>query len=181
MTVTFAYLVGDFEQPAETLRKLIYDNWDETKTLNQIPKMISPQGFNGEPAAKETDKQLSTNDWIAAKQGDLIRFKTTDHTQQKPEDMDNSHTRKNYIVQIDILATHSLLSGLIREQIEDILFENIPSSNSRILKSDGQTSSIVTFDRQSIEWTEIGSFEFPGLVREWQGEIGCLMQKNKTF
>jgi len=142
--------------------------------------MISPLGFDGDVAATTTDKQISTNDWIEAKKAEHIRFKYTDTIQQKPDDLDNKHIRKNYIVQIDVFSTNSLLSILFKEQIENILFENQPNSSIRINKTNGVTSGIVTFDRQALEWLEIGTFEDEGLVREWQAEIGCLFQKNKT-
>ena len=113
---------------------------------------------------------------------EYIRFKYTDTVQQKSDGLDNSHIRKNYIVQIDIFATNSLRSALYKEQVENILFEFQPNSSasSRIPKTNGETSGIVTFDRQALEWLEIGTFEDLGLVREWQAEIGCLFQKNKT-
>lgn len=180
MTIEFAYLQGDFESPEETLRKLCYDEWDTSLTQDETPKMISPLGFDDEEAKTEAKDQNSTNDWIAAKRGEYIRFKYTDTVQQKSDDLDNTHIRKNYIVQIDVFSTNSLRSALFREQVEDILFENQPNSSKRIKKSNGETSGIVTFDRQALEWLEIGTFEEMGLVREWQAEIGCLFQKNKT-
>jgi len=183
MTITFAYLEGDFESPEETLRKLIFDNWNDALTQNITPKMVSPLGFDGDVAGTTAAQQMSTNDWIAAKKADYIRFKYTDTVQQKPDDLDNTHIRKNYIVQIDIFATNSLRSILIKEQVESILFQFQPNTSiaSRLKKTNGtQNSAIVTFDRQAIEWLEIGEFEEEGLVREWQGEIGCLHQKNKT-
>ena len=180
MTISFSYLVGTFEQPSETLRKLVFDNWVLEKTNNIKPEMISPQGFNGDEAGRDEDSLLSTNDWIANKKSNLLRFRVTDHTQQKPEDCDNSNTRKNYIVQIDVFGTNEYLAGLFREMVDDIIFDNLPTTSRRILKSDGHDSGIVTFDRTTIEWTEIGAFETAGQFHEWQGEIGCLFQKNKT-
>lgn len=183
MTVQFAYLEGDFESPEETLRKLIFDNWDASETQDTTPKMISPMGFDNDIAAITTAKQISTNDWLAAKKAEYIRFKYTDTVQQKSDGLDNTHIRKNYIVQIDIFATNSLRSILYKEQVENILFEFQPNSGlaSRIKKTNGtENSGIVTFDRQALEWLEIGTFEDLGLVREWQAEIGCLFQKNKT-
>ena len=143
--------------------------------------MISPSGIGGAAAAKTDEDSLSSNDWIAKTKGDLIRFRVTDHTQQKPEDADNAHTRKNYIVQIDVFGSNEYLSALFREMIDSIIFENVPNSSTRIRKSDGLDSGIVTFDRQTIEWTEIGTFGDGGLEREWQGELGTLYQKNKTL
>lgn len=180
MTVSFAYQVGDFESPEETIRKLIFDNWTPSETQNVTPKMISPLGFDGDIAGTDADSQISTNDWLEAKKAEYIRFKYTDTVEQKPDDLDNTHIRKNYIVQIDVFATNSLRSALFKEQIENILFDNQPNSSFRIAKTNGQTSGIVTFDRQALEWLEIGTFEDEGLVREWQAEIGCLFQKNKT-
>jgi len=183
MTVEFAYLEGDFESPEETIRKLVFDNWNPVKTQDTTPQMISPMGFNGDIAATTTDKQMSTNDWLQAKKSEYIRFKYTDTVQQKTDDLDNTHIRKNYIIQIDVFATNSLRSILFKEEIENILFEFQPNSSSasRIKKTNGtENSGIVTFDRQALEWLEIGTFEDTGLVREWQAELGCLFQKNKT-
>lgn len=181
MTIVFAYQVGDFESPEETLRKLVFDSWFDAETQNTKPKMISPMGFDGDEAGTTAEKQSSTNDWLSAKTSEYIRFKYTDTVEQKPTDLDNSHIRKIYIIQIDVFATNSLRSALFKEQIENILFENQPNSSKRIKKSNGtEDSGIVTFDRQALEWLEIGTFEDEGLVREWQAEIGCLFQKNKT-
>ncbi len=180
MTVSFAYLVGDMESPEETLRKLLFDNWNNIKTQLITPKIISPLGFNGDIAGTVALNQMSTNDWIVAKKADYVRLKYTDTVQQKPDDLDNTHIRKNYIVQIDVFSTNSLRSILYKEQIEDILFDNQPNSLVRINKTNGDISGIVTFDRQALEWLEIGTFEDEVLVREWQAEIGCLYQKNKT-
>jgi len=123
---------------------------------------------------------MSTNDWIATKADDYVRLKYTDTVPQSVEGLDNKHMRKNYIVQIDVFSTNSLRSALYREQIENILFENQPNTSTRIPKTDGTDSGIVTFDRTALEFIEIGTFEDEGLVREWQAEIGCLFQKNKT-
>jgi len=180
MTIVFAYQVGDFESPEETIRKLVFDNWINAETQNVKPKMISPLGFDGDEAGVDADSQMSSNDWLSAKTSEYIRFKYTDTVEQKPDDLDNSHIRKNYIIQIDVFGTNSLRSGLFKEQIENILFENQPNSSKRINKTNGEISGIVTFDRQALEWLEIGTFEDEGLVREWQAEIGCLFQKNKT-
>ena len=180
MTISFSYLVGDFEQPSETLRKLVFDNWLIEKTNGIKPRLISPQGFDGDEAGKDDTSVLSTNDWLDKKKNDIIRFRVTDHTQQKPEDCDNSNTRKNYIVQIDVFATNEYLASLFREMIDDIFFDKFPTTSRRLSKSDGRDSGIVTFDRLTIEWTEIGAFETAGQTHEWQGEIGCLFQKNKT-
>ena len=131
-------------------------------------------------AGKDENTLLAPHDWIASKRANLIRFRVTDHTQQKPEDCDNSNTRKNYIVQIDVFATNEYLSSLFREMVDDIIFDNFPTTSTRIQKTDGRDSGIVTFDRTTIEWTELRSFESSGQSHEWQGEIGCLFQKNKT-
>jgi len=181
MTIVFAFQQGDFESPEETIRKLVFDSWINSETQNVKPTMISPLGFDGAEAGIDADSQMSSNDWLSAKTSEYIRFKYTDTIQQKPTDLDNTHIRKNYIIQIDVFATNSLRSGLFKEQIENILFENQPNNSKRIKKSNGtEDSGIVTFDRQALEWLEIGTFEDEGLVREWQAEIGCLFQKNKT-
>ena len=180
MPIEFAYQVGNFEPPAETLRKLVYMNWNAELTQDVTPKMISPQGYNNTEAGQTTEDQMSTNDWQAARRQDYVRFKTIDTVTQKTQNADNKHIRKLYMVQIETFATSTYLNALIREQIENILFEHQPNSSRRINKTDGQRSGIVTFDRQSLEWIEIGTFEEDDVIREHQAVIGCLFQKNKT-
>lgn len=179
MTITIEHLEGELEGFDETIRHLIAINWDDENTESKTPKFLSPHGRD-EDASSPTE-QVSPNSWAMHKNKDLIRFKQQQTIRNDSGSLGNGTIRLITFVYIEIFAETNHRKLLFGEEVNRIIFENIPNSSTRLKKSDNTNDSAIhTFDRQNIEWNERGSFEDAGIIRFLEGEIGCLWQKRRS-
>lgn len=180
MTITYNYLVGTFEDPAESVRKMIFDKWTAANTDNERPKMYSPLGFDTSVAVTDTTKEHRHADWTKPITGDFIRFKTVNTEDVDPDSRTNAYLRKNIIVSIDVFAVNSHRLSLFLEELENIIFDNMPNTSIRVKKTNGQDSAIATFGNQSIIWTTIGDIYDSGIVRGKNTALACTIEKVKS-
>lgn len=179
MTITVENLAGDMEGFDETIRHLIARNWTSGNTEDVTPTFLSPHGRSTD--ASSATEAVSPNAWMMHINGDLIRFKERNTVRNNPGSLGNIIVQLITTVRIDIFAETNYRKLLFAEEINRIIFENMPRQTNRIKKSDNTNdSAIATFDTQQIEFAEIGSFEDSGIVRFMQGELGCLWQKRRS-
>lgn len=179
MTITVDYLENGMEGFDETIRHLISRNWDDDNTESKTPLFLSPHGRNNDEATAA--EAVSPSAWAMHKNKDLIRFKQQQTVRNDAGSLGNSTIRLISTVLIEIFAETEHRKLLFGEEVNRIIFENMPRQTSRILKSDNtDDSAIATFDRSNIEWNERGSFEDAGIIRFLEGELGCLWQKRRT-
>ncbi len=180
MTILYNHLVGTFEDPAESIRKLIYVTWDNTQTNNITPKMYSPLGYDSVTSSITTKDEHSRVDYNSPKTGNFIRFYHLRTDPIQPDIMVNNITRSNVIIAIDVYAVNSHLLSLFLEHISNIIFDTQPNTTTRIPKTNGESSAIATFDRQRLDWARIGAIDDAGITRGFNAILGCTIEKFKT-
>lgn len=178
--INYNYLVGSFEDPAESLRKLIFDEWTPANTDGATPKIYSPMGFNFSETPFLTKKEHGHADWNIPKSGDFIRLYFLRSEPIQPDIMVNNITRSNSIIAIDVYAVNSNRLSLFSEEISNIIFENQPNNTIRLEKTDGNNSAVATFDRQRLDWVRIGAIDDTGITRGLNAILGCTIEKFKT-
>jgi len=180
MAILYNYLVGKYEDPAESVRKFIYDNWTPANTDGITPKMYSPLGFDDQQSSTDTKDEHNRVDYNKPKTGDFIRFYFLRSDPIQPDIMVNNITRSNTIITIDLYAVNSNRLALFSQEISNIIFENQPNTTIRIPKTDGDDSAIATFDRQRLDWARIGVIDEAGITRGLNAILGCTIEKFKT-
>lgn len=178
--ITYNYLTPPFEDPAESIRKFIYDNWTITNTDNIKPKMYSPLGFDNNKSSIDTKDEHNRADYNKPKTGDYIRFYFLRSDPIQAEIMVNNITRSNIIIAIDVYAVNSNRLSLFTEELANIIFDNQPNTTIRIPKTNGDDSAIATFDRQRLDWARIGAIDDSGITRGFNAILGCTIEKFKT-
>lgn len=180
MAIVYNYLVGAYEDPAESVRKFIWDKWVPANTDGVKPQMFSPLGFDGETSSKETKDEHGRADWNQPKSGDFMRFYFLRNGKIQSEITVNNITRNNKIIAIDVFAVNSNRLALFTEEVSRIIFEFQPNTTFRIPKTDGDDSAIATFDTQELEWARIGAIDEAGITRGLNALLGCAIEKFKT-
>lgn len=180
MTITYRHLVGPYEDPAESIRKFIYDNWIPANTDGIKPKMYSPLGFDDQPSSTDTEDEHGRADYNTPKTGDFIRFYWLRTDSNQPEGMVNNITRSSVVIAIDAYAVNSNRLALFTEELSRIIFENQPNTTIRIPKTDDDDSAIATFDRQRLDWVRIGAIDEAGITRGQNAILGCIIEKFKS-
>lgn len=180
MTIIYNHLVPPFEDPAESVRKFIYDNWDNSNTDSITPKMYSPLGYDNQISSTDTKAEHNRADYTKPKTGDFIRFYFLRSDPIQPDIMVNNVTRSNIILSIDVYAVNSNRLILFTEELSKIILQNQPNNTIRIPKTNGDNSAIATFDRQRLDWARIGAIEDTGITRGQNAILGCTIEKFKT-
>lgn len=180
MVITYNFLVGDYEDPAESIRKFIFDNWTASDTDDITPKMYSPLGFDDSVSSTDTKDEHNRADYNQPKTGDFIRFYVLRTVRIQPELMVNNITRENIIISIDVYAVNSNRLALFSQELSNIIFENQPNFTVRVPKTDGDDSAIATFDTQSLDWSRIGLIDETGITRGLNALLGCAIEKFKS-
>jgi len=180
MPIVYNHLIPPFEDPAESIRKFIYDKWDINNTDDIKPKMYSPLGFDSQPSSIDTKDEHNRADYNKPKTGDFIRFYFLRSDPIQPDIMVNNITRSNTIISIDVYAVNSNRLSLFTEEISNIIFQNQPNNTVRIPKTNGDNSAIATFDRQRLDWVRIGAIDDTGITRGLNAILGCTIEKFKT-
>jgi len=180
MTIVYNFLTPPFEDPAESLRKFIYDNWNDSNTDSITPKMYSPLGFDDQVSSTETKDEHNRADYNKPKTGDFIRLYFLRSDPIQPDIMVNNVTRSNTVIAIDVYAINSNRLALFTEEISNIIFDNQPNTSIRIPKTNGDDSAIATFDRQRLDWVRIGAIDDTGITRGLNAILGCTIEKFKT-
>jgi hypothetical protein len=150
--MTIDNLVGSWENFDDTLRKWFYDNWNSSNTRNITPRFISPSGHNDDQTGSSFTKYAVA--WFDNEQEDQIVLNVRNTS------VDTDTSSSNVIayfsdVFIDVQAVDSELSQLFANELNRIIFSNIPDSANRINKTDGTASAISLFDENSIDFQNV--------------------------
>jgi len=175
--VTYNYLVGTFEDPAESIRKFIYDNWIIANTDNVKPKMYSPLGFDTSVASTVTAKEHRHADWNKPKTGDFIRFTLFNTEEVDAASLSNNISRAYWNVSVDVFAVNSYRLVLFMQEIENVMFKHLTNTINRINKTNGQASAIASIKKQVFVWSPIGAYFDTGIIRGKNTVIGCTIEK----
>lgn len=177
MTVTYNYLVGTFEDPAESIRLFIEGIWNPLNTDNVKPIFYSPLGFGDNVASTDTKDEHRSADWDKPRTGDFIRLHTINTVRVAPDSQVNNIVRMSHVISIDVFSVNSFRMALFMEELSNIIFANQPTQIKRIPKTNGEDSAIATFDRMSFEFTTIGLFTDKGIIRGKNTTLGCVVEK----
>jgi len=181
MTVIYNYLVNTYEDPAESIRKFIFDKWTAANTDNVTPKMYSPLGFDGNISSIDTKDEHNRADYNKPRTSDFIRFYELRTVRIQPDIMVNNVTRELVMISIDLYSINSYRSTLFQQELSNIIFENQPNTSTRIPKTNGEDSAIATFNTQSFEWARIGLITDAGITKGHNALLGCAIEKFKTW
>lgn len=114
-------------------------------------------------------------------QKDLIRIKQISSIRKPNQSSPIDFSTKTAMLTIDVFGVTPYRAWLFANEIEDILFNALPNTSTRIKKTNGtDDSAISTFDRLTLDWNEIGAFENIGIVYQLTSEFGCNFIKNKS-
>jgi len=177
LTVTYNYLVGTFEDPAESMRKFFHDVWNLGDTNGVKPKMYSPLGFDDNESSTDTKDEHRSADWDKPRTGDYIRYHTINTVRVAPDSQVNDIVRMSHVISIDVFSVNSFRMALFMEELSNIIFANQPTQIKRIPKTDGEDSAIADFDKMSFDFTTIGLFTDKGIIRGKNTTLGCVVEK----
>lgn len=176
-SIIYNYLVGTFEDPAESLRKFIFDNWTSANTDNTKPKMYSPLGFDSSIASINTTKEHGHADWNIPKSGDFIRFTHFNTEEVDANSLSNNISRVYWNISVDVFSVNSFRLALFLQEIENIMFKQLTNTTNRINKTNGQPSAIASIRKQVFSWSPIGTYFETGIIRGKNTVIGCTIEK----
>jgi hypothetical protein len=186
MTVTYAYLVGAWEDFDDTIRNLIYKNWTPINcTLPSFPagftpKMRSPGGENGDTPAQNLPNKTSS---IPSNLNeDAIYFNIGPKGQTPPGNWRQSSgfgaLQKMTAVYIDVYAQTRMKADLMTNEVNRIILQNQPNTASRVLKTDGSNSAIAVFLEDMCQFKDADPpLKTPQQISvHYSGYLNCLYQ-----
>lgn len=170
------YLVGTDEPYPETIRHFLHSNWPTGTGAPAAPKVISPYGTDSDEAAKA--RQLTSNDFElslkAADASPVIRIYQGNTVRDDPQIWTLSSARLNTTIYIDIFLQYAWDFSPVQDAIDKIILDHMPNTSVRVSKSDGTDSGIATFDRQSLEWTNVKATPDTKALYQWSAELGVI-------
>ena len=180
MTIVTIHLQGKPEPFDETLRHFFASNWDDTKTNNVTPRFISPNGIDDKEA--DLGEELKQVDVGALQTEGLIAFETANNRIDPTLSSAGNIARgKASDVLITIYSRTKYEGFLFAEQINDIIQDNLPNTDTRIKKSNStEDSAIMNFEKNGVGFAEPRLQDKDGHVYVSTGTIVARWSKIKT-
>ena len=172
MPISTAYLDGDMEPFAETIRYWLAKNWPQDAPV--APIFLSPQGQND----KKAGDPIGDANLNAARAMNAVI--TDGDGKNKPQNGGDGIITHRYISYVEIAAYAPTIGEL--EQIENIIDEIIllqfPDNTRRINKSDGKTSAIAILDQDSLDWSPPTGNKEANINYMSTAQLGCVWQQS---
>ena len=172
MTITFTNLSGSRENLDKTIRDLLEDNWTASNITGTITPTFESDTEEPDQLARPDDSALN-----------VVRVNYVSRTRMDPDQFDfNGDDKHAWICTVFIEIQGESLQVLLdmEDEVNRILWENRPNSNTRLPKSNGADSEVAWFEDDEVEFERLEPESEDDQTPTSQAELKMVYFKVKT-
>lgn len=169
MTVSYTNLVGTRENLDKTIRYRLQTNWTAANVSGVTPKFESD--------TEETDSMAMPDESAL----NVVRVNLFSRERSKEMDVNGDDKHKwIFRLLIEIQAESLNILTQIEDEINRILWQLAPNSNTRLLKSDGSASEAAYFENSELTFNRIAPQTETDFTPASQAELEICYFRIKT-